>query len=336
MTLFIWTKGAFRSKMRLMKDLPNKISVVMPCYNEEENVTPLYERLIAVFQKIPVALELIFVENGSRDQTREKLTAIAKRDGRVRVLVLSRNFGYQGAISAGLAHTTGDVVVVMDGDQQDPPELIPDLLAQWREGFFVVYGTRAKREASLFYRFGYKLFYRLMRSMSYIDIPLDASDFALMDRRVVELLNQMPERDRLVRGLRAYTGFRQTGVPYDRPARAHGVSSFRLRDYFRFALRGIFSFSYKPLEAIMSLALFTVVGTVIAAFVYLGLYFARPDLPRGFSTLILVMLFLGGVQLLGIAIIGEYVGRIFEEIKRRPIFILDHEIRFDEGQATKE
>lgn len=309
-----------------MRPLPQLITCVLPCYNEEANVKPLYERLVKVFATIEAKVEMIFVENGSRDHTQARLKELADKDPRVRVLVLSRNFGYQGGISSGIAMAKGGVVIVMDGDQQDPPELIPALLEKWREGYMVVYGTRAKRVASLFHQVGYKLFYRLFRAFAYVDIPLDASDFALMDRRVVDLLNHMPERDRLIRGLRAFTGFRQTGVPYERPARAHGVSSFSLRDYIRFAMRSIFAYSYKPLEAIFGLALATVGLTVIGAIVYLALYFTNPDLPRGFSTLILAILFLGGVQLLSLAIIGEYIGRIFEEVKQRPIYIIDKEL----------
>jgi polyisoprenyl-phosphate glycosyltransferase len=315
-----------RDKARPMRPLPATISCVIPCYNEEENVRPLYERLVRALSNGHAAIELIFVENGSHDATQARLRELAAQDARVRVLVLSRNFGYQGGISAGLAAATGDVVVVMDADQQDPPELIPQFIEKWREGYMVVYGTRAKRAASAFYQFGYKLFYRLFRAFAYIDIPLDASDFALMDRRVVSLLNHMPERDRLIRGLRAFTGFAQTGVPYDRPERTHGTSNFRLRDYVRFAMRGILAFSYKPLEAIFGLALGTVALTIIGLIVYFVLYFVSPSVPRGFSTLILVVLFLGGVQLLSLAIIGEYVGRIFEEVKQRPIYILDQEI----------
>lgn len=305
-----------------------KMSVVIPCYNEAENVGPLHARLMEVKKRLPCELEIVFIENGSRDDSRARLVEIAKNDPDVRILVMTRNFGYQGAISAGLAHATGECVVVMDGDQQDPPELIPSFYEKWREGFKIVYGTRAKREASAFYRFGYKLFYRLMRALSYIDIPLDASDFALMDRRVVDALNRMPERDRLIRGLRAFTGFRHTGIPYERPARVHGSSSFTLRDYFRFAQRSIFSFSYKPLELISIVAGLSVILTVIGGVGYLALAFIKTDLPRGFPTLILVILFLGGLQLLCLAIIGEYVGRIFEEIKQRPIFIVDEEIHY--------
>ena len=325
-----------RGKPHTLRDQPKLCSVVMPCFNEAENVRPLYERLVKVMSSIPITAEFVFIENGSTDRTREELAMLAQNDARVRVLVLSRNFGYQGAISAGLAYARGDIVVVMDGDQQDPPEIIPALLEQWRRGYMVVYGTRAKREASWLYQMGYKLFYRLIRGLSYIDIPLDASDFALMDRRVVDTLNRMPERDRLIRGLRAYTGFRQTGIPYERPARAHGTSSYTFRAYIRFAVRGIFSFSYKPLEAIMTLALCTVGLAMIGIAGYLILFFLRPDLPRGFSTLILVLLALGGIQLLSTAIIGEYIGRIFEEIKQRPIFILDHEIHGSRLEKAQE
>jgi polyisoprenyl-phosphate glycosyltransferase len=305
------------------------LSIVIPFYNEEDNIEPLYQRIASVAAALPCEVEMIFVENGSRDRSRERLIRIASADPRVRVLVLSRNFKYQGGISAGLAHVRGDVAVVMDGDQQDPPEMIPAFIEQWQKGFYVVYGTRAKREASFINKIGFKLFYRLLRAVAYIDIPLDASDFVLMDRRVVDILNAMPERDRLVRGLRAYAGFPQTGIPYERPARAHGVSSFRFMDYVRFGLWSIFSFSYKPLEFISYLAGFTVCLTIVGMGAYLVLAIVNPNLPHGFSTLILATLFLGGIQLLGLAIIGQYIGRIFEEIKQRPIYIVENEVRFE-------
>ncbi|MFA5935795.1 MAG: glycosyltransferase family 2 protein [Patescibacteria group bacterium] len=311
-----------------MKDL-KKLSIVMPCYNEEDNVEPLHARIAAVSASLSCQLEIIFVENGSRDKTRERLIKIASTDPRVRVLVLSRNFGYQGAISAGLSHATGDAVVVMDGDQQDPPEMIPSFIEKWKEGFFVVYGTRAKREATFVNKLGYKWFYRIMRWAAYIEIPLDASDFVLMDRQVVDIIVNMPERDRLVRGLRAYAGFPQTGVPYERPARAHGVSSFRFMDYVRFGLWSIFSFSYKPLEFISYLAIGAVGLTILGMIVFFILALSDADLPRGFSSIILIMLFLGGIQLFSMAIIGQYIGRIFAEIKQRPMFIKQAEIHFE-------
>jgi len=312
----------------IARPLPQLISVVMPCYNETANVEPLYARLRETFAAIPCQAEFVFVEHGSIDDTQAKLIALAKQDPRVRIVILSRNFGYQGGIGAGLAHAKGEVVIVMDGDQQDPPELIPQMLAEWQKGYDVVYGIRATREASKFHQWGYKQYYRLLRATAEIKIPLDASDFALMDRRIVDTLNAMPERDRLWRGLRAYAGFSQIGVPYHRPERGGGASSFTLTSYVRFARRSIFSYSYKPLEWLFIIALLTVALTIIGGLVYLWLALTQSDIPRGFPTLILVVLFLGGVQMLGIAIIGEYVGRIFEEVKQRPLFIVDREVQY--------
>lgn len=311
------------------------MTVFIPCFNEESNIEPLFDRVTAVASQFPFPVEILYTDNGSTDRTNEKLVALTKRDSRVRILVMSRNFGYQGAVTAGLAHATGDVVMVLDGDQQDPPELIPRFLEEWKKGADVVYGSREKRDAPFIRKLGYSTFYKIMSSLSYIDIPRDASDFALMDRRVVDVLNAMPERDRLVRGLRAYAGFKQVGVPYERPARTQGETSFRLRDYVRFAYRSIFSYSYKPLELLSLLAIIAVIFTFIGAIAYLVLYFVQPDQPRGFATLILAILFFGGVQLLSLAIIGEYVGRIFEEVKGRPTYIVSERIGFEANKSDE-
>ncbi|HEU0050816.1 MAG TPA: glycosyltransferase family 2 protein [Patescibacteria group bacterium] len=320
------------------RPLPHLLSVVIPCFNEAENVELLFARLSPVLQSLGCPYEIIYVENGSWDETQKKMRSLAEQDAHVRVLVLTRNFGYQGAISAGFAAARGEVVVTMDGDLQDPPELIPKFLEKWRSGFYIIYGQREKREASWFYQLGYKLFYRFMRAMAYIDIPLDASDFALIDRRVLDVLLAMPERDRLIRAMRAFTGFKHAGVPYDRPARQTGASHFTLRDYFRFAQRGMFSFSFKPVEFISTIAGITVVVALLLAIGYFILALLRTDLPRGFPTTILIILFLGGIQLLSLAIIGEYVGRIFEEIKQRPLYVIEFEInrenKLDQASST--
>ncbi|MCW1891740.1 MAG: glycosyltransferase family 2 protein [Candidatus Uhrbacteria bacterium] len=310
----------------MYRDDPTCATIFIPCFNEEANIEPLYRRVADVVSKWSFPVEILYTDNGSTDRTLTILESIAAKDSRVHVLVMSRNFGYQGAISAGLAHATGDIVMVMDGDQQDPPELLPRFIEEWKRGAMVVYGSREKRDAPFFRKIGYKLFYRIIRALSYIDIPRDASDFALMDRRIVDILNAMPERDRFIRGLRAFSGFRQVGVSYDRPERGKGVTSFRFRDYLRFAYRSIFSYSYKPLELVSLLAVFTMVIACIGTVFYLALYFAQPNQPRGFATLILAILFFGGIQLFSLAIIGEYIGRIFEEVKKRPIYIIDRKI----------
>lgn len=308
---------------------PTCATIFIPCFNEEANIELLYQRVVAVASKWSFPVEILYTENGSTDRTLAILESLANRDQRVRVLVMSRNFGYQGAISAGLAHATGDIVMVMDGDQQDPPEIFPRFIEEWKKGAMVVYGSREKRDAPFFRKIGYKFFYRVIRALSYIDIPRDASDFALMDRRIVDILNAMPERDRFIRGLRAFSGFKQVGISYDRPERAQGVTSFRFRDYLRFASRSIFSYSYKPLELVSLLAIFTMAIACVGAVYFFVLYFVQPNQPRGFATLILAILFFGGIQLLSLAIIGEYIGRIFEEVKRRPMYIIDRKINLD-------
>ncbi|HZC07584.1 MAG TPA: glycosyltransferase family 2 protein, partial [Ktedonobacterales bacterium] len=302
---------------------PPYVSVVVPCYNEQGNIRPMYERLTAALTSITPTYEIIFVNNGSYDHSPEILDEIASRDPRVSVISLSRNFGSQGAYSAGFAYCSGDCVVGLDGDIQDPPELIPAFVATWLEGYDVVYGVRARRKGSLPRRIGYKLFYRLLRKLSYVDIPVDASDFGLMDRRVVNVLNEMPERSRLIRGLRAYAGFSQTGIPYERAERYSGFTTNSFLGLFRWASLGIISFSFAPLDLISYLAGGVVALTALAMVIYTVLYFVLPGAPRGYETLLLVVLFLGAVQLLCLSIIGAYLGKIFEEVKARPRFLVN-------------
>jgi polyisoprenyl-phosphate glycosyltransferase len=307
---------------------PPVISVVIPCYNEAGNIQAMYDRLTPVLRGLAPTYEIIYVNNGSYDESADLLDELAARDANVSVLTLSRNFGSQGAYSAGFAYASGDCVVGLDGDIQDPPEMIADFVAKWLEGYDVVYGVRARRKGSLPRRIGYKLFYRVLRRISYVQIPVDASDFALMDRRVVHVLNAMPERSRLIRGLRAYAGFSQTGIPYVRQERFAGQTTNSFLGLFRWAGLGIVSFSFAPLDLISYLAI-TVVGiTALAGVVYTALYFIVPGAPRGFQTLLVITLFLGSVQLLCLSIIGTYLGKIFEEVKARPNFLV-HDIQND-------
>lgn len=299
------------------------VSVVIPCYNEALNIHELYERLVIMFGKENQAYQIVFVENGSKDNSRKILADLSKKDPNVTVLVMSRNFGPQGAFTAGIDHSIGDGVVLMDGDLQDPPEIIPQFIKKWKEGYHIIYGVRTKREGSLFRRMTYKIFYRLMRGISYLNIPLDAGEFGLLDHRVVKVLISMPERDRFLRGLRAWTGFKHTGVPYKRLDRKHGETATSLRDNVHWALSGLFSFSYAPLQWISWLAFLLVMFSCASIIFYVTNYFIHPGSPQGFSTLIVVILFLGGMQLLCLSIIGQYIGRIFEEIKQRPIYVLE-------------
>jgi dolichol-phosphate mannosyltransferase len=266
--------------------------------------------------------ELVFVDNGSRDDSAGTFSELAAQDPHVTVLSLSRNFGSQAAYSSGIEYARGDAVICMDGDLQDPPEIIPELVSRWLEGYEVVYGERVRREAGLALRIANKIFYRLLRRFSYIDIPLDAGDFGLLDRRVVDIMNAMPERNRLIRGLRAWVGFRQIGVPYTRDARHAGRSSNSLLDLFRWASTGLVSYSYAPLELISLLAGVVMALAAVAIFVYTVLYFVRPNVPQGFQTLLVAILFLGAVQLLCLSIMSEYIAKIFEEVKARPKYIV--------------
>ena len=298
------------------------ISIVVPCYNERENIKALHQRAAAVMAEITPDWELVFVDNGSRDDSSRTFAEVAEQDPHVVVIALSRNFGSQAAYSAGIEFARGDAVVCMDGDLQDPPEVITELVSRWREGYEVVYGDRVGRKAGLLLRIANKAFYRLLRRFSYIDIPLDAGDFGLLDRRVVDIMNAMPERNRLIRGLRAWVGFRQVGVPYVRDARHAGRSSNSIVDLFRWASTGLVNYSYAPLELISLLAGVVMILAAVAIVVYTVLYFLHPGVPQGFQTLLIAILFLGAVQLLCFSIISEYIAKIFEEVKARPKYIV--------------
>lgn len=303
--------------------LNKKISVVVPCYNEEGNVEELARRLRDVLARNMRDYELIFVDNKSTDRTREILRDLAQNDPHMTALFFARNFGHsQYGFTAGSEYATGDAVVWTDADLQDPPEVIEEFIKKWQEGYDVVYGVRTKRRGGFFLRAAYKIFYRIYKKMSYLDIPLDAGDFSLMDRKVIDVINAMPERDRYVRGLRTWAGFRSIGVPYMRQERHEGITSNNIRKNIWWAKKAIFSFSYTPLEFIFYLSLIVFLTTIIAIIGYLIAYFINPG-PRGFTTLLMVVLFLGSSQLLALSIIAEYIGRIFEEVKGRPKYVIE-------------
>ena len=310
-----------------------KLSAVIACYRDAPAVPIMHERLTAVFVGLGVDYEIIFVNDASPDEAGVVLRQLAGRDRHVIVINHSRNFGSQSAFSSGMEVATGDAVILLDGDLQDPPELIPDFYAKWQEGFDVVYGSRVKRQSTMFLQLAYKAFYRVFRATSYIPIPLDAGDFSLIDRRVVEALRSLPEGNRFIRGLRAWVGFRQTGVPYVRPERMFGTTTNSLLRNLGWARKGILNFSYAPLELITVLGL----GTMIAAFVgvvtqvtFRILY--PSSTPSGFTTVIVLVLFLGGIQLLCLSIIGSYLAHIYDEVKRRPPYIVESTINLpDDG-----
>jgi glycosyltransferase involved in cell wall biosynthesis len=301
-----------------------KLSAVIACYGDAPAVPIMYERLRRMFGEIGADYEIVFVNDGSPDNAREVLAELAVRDPKVVVVNHTRAFGSQGAFTSGMRIATGDAVVLLDGDLQDPPEIIPRFVEQWRKGFDIVYGVRVERETTAFMRRAYKLFYRVFRRLSYLNIPLDAGDFGLLDRRVIDALNGLPESHRFIRGLRAWVGYRQVGVPYVRPERMFGKSTNSLIRNVGWARRAIVSFSYVPLDLIAWLALATVGVSFAGLAVQLALRLADPSLaPKGFTTLIVGMLFIGGVQLLCLAIIGSYVAHIYEESKHRPPYLVE-------------
>lgn len=303
--------------------LTNKmISVVVACYRDAGSIDEMYRRLIAVLERTTHRFEIIYVNDNSPDNAEELLTELAARDSRVTVISHSRNFGSQMAFTSGMKQAKGEGIVLMDGDLQDPPEVIPELVRRWETGFEVVYGVRERRKESRPMEAARKLFYRIYRRMSYLDMPLDAGDFSIMSRCVVDSLLLLPERDRFLRGLRAWVGFRQTGVPYIRPERFSGESTNSFGDNIRWAKRGILSFSYRPLEMVSVLAFIVTVIAALAIAAYFLAWFMIPNAPHGFMTLLVAVLFLGAVQLLSLSVIAEYLGKIFEEVKGRPQFIV--------------
>lgn len=298
-----------------------KISVIPIAYKDEGNVEELYRRVTEVMREVTHTYEIIYVNDGSPDQSLELLREIAARDPRVTVISHARNFGPEMAFSTGLRYCTGDAAILLDGDLQDPPELFPAFVSKWLQGYDVVYGQRTTREEGWAIETLRKLFYRLMAKMAYIKVPSDAGDFSLLDRCVVDALNTMPERERFLRGMRAWVGFKQVGVPYHRRARFDGrKASSSLRGYFKYAKQGLFSFSHVPLEILGYLGMFfTIISfLLIIGYVTAWLFLPPAYSPPGLITLYLLILFFGGVQLLSLSIIGGYIGTIFDESKKRP------------------
>lgn len=304
------------------KNSKKKISAIIACYKDEKAIPIMHLRLKDVFKKLGVDYEIIFVNDGSPDNTESVLASLCRQDKHVIGVNHSRNFSSQMAFTSGMEVATGDAVILLDGDLQDPPEIIKKFYPKWLEGFDIVYGTRVKREAPLYMVILYKLFYRVFHMLSYVKIPLDAGDFSLIDRRVVEVLKEFPERDRFLRGLRAWVGFKQTGVPYIRPERMFGKTTNSLLKNLNWATKGIFSFSYVPLQFLALLSSIIFVFAFLAIIVLIILKLMNPDIPHGVTSILIAILFFGALQLLGISILGEYMGKIFEEVKGRPKFVV--------------
>ncbi len=318
-----------------MPDQP-ELSVVVPVFNEEVNIQPMYERLVAALDKHVDGLEILYVDDGSSDTSWDKISDLAKRDDRVRGIRFARNFGHQAALTAGVDGARGQAVVIIDGDMQDPPEVIPEMVDRWREGFEVVYGQRENREGETWFKLATaSAFYRILRGITHVDIPVDTGDFRLMGPRAVAAFRAMPERNRFIRGLVSWIGFSQTAVKYQRQARQAGETKFPVRKMTRFALDGITSFSFFPLR----LATWTGFAVSIFAFLYIVVVLilkATGVSWLGYTSLMASILFLGGVQLLMIGIMGEYLARIFDEVKRRPLYLVGEHTDGDDSVIPPE
>lgn len=304
-----------------------RVSVAVPLHNEETGLPELISRVTAVLDSLPGGPhEMFFVDDGSYDRTLALLEEFAARDPRIRVISLSRNFGHQAALTAALDHVSGDVCVVLDGDLQDPPEAIHLLLQKFHEGYDVVYAQRRRRKEAIWLKACFYIFYRLMASMSDMNLPVDAGDFGLLSRRVLDNLRSMREHHRYLRGMRSWVGFRQIGIPIERSERFAGDSKYGVLKYLKLASDAIFSFSTIPIRAAALGGFSAVVLSVLFAIYSVFSKFILHQNPKGFTALVFVITFLSGVGLLFLGIIGEYVGRIYEEVKARPLYVIDKKI----------
>lgn len=306
------------------------LSVVIPCYNEEEVIDETIKQLkVFCAELVNLDVELIFVDDGSSDRTRELLKSFAIEDSRIKVIGFARNFGHQIAVTAGIDATVGDAVVLIDADLQDPPEIVHQMIAKWYEGYDVVYGTRIERsDESTFKLATARGFYRLLNYLSDTPIPLDTGDFRLMNRNVVDTLRAMPERDRFVRGMVSWIGFKQTALPYKRAKRFAGETKYPLNKMLHLATDGILSFSTKPLQISICLGLFASVLSFLGILYTLFVRIFTNTWVEGWAGLMIAILFIGGVQLITIGILGEYAGRIYNEIKKRPLYVVEEYLGF--------
>ena len=312
------------------------VSVVVPLFDEEQNVPELYRRLSTTLQDLQVSYEIVFVDDASRDRTPALIRQYLQSDPQVRLLSFSRNFGHQVAVTAGLNFSAGEVVIIMDGDLQDPPELLPQLIERWRSGYKVVYARRTRRgREPLTKRLFAFLYYRLLARLAEVPMPVDSGDFCLIDRQVVDLLNTMPERNRYLRGLRSWVGFSQTEVAFERPERYSGEPKYNFTKSLALALDGVVSFSRLPLRLATWLGFFTgLLALVMVGLVIYWRFFTESTL-NGFALLTAAVFFMGAVQLVTVGILGEYVGRIYEEIKNRPLYILKEVLGFEARSKSR-
>ncbi|NWF59120.1 MAG: glycosyltransferase [Fischerella sp.] len=301
-----------------------KYSFIVPIYNEEKTIPEMYRRISAVMEQLDDSVELILVNDGSRDSSLKLMRNLHQSDPRVCYLSLARNFGHQIAVTAGLNFARGQVIVILDADLQDPPELIPDMIQKWRQGYQVVYAVRTQRhKESWFKRFTAYLFYRLLKRLADVDIPNDSGDFCLLDRQVVDVLNSMPERNRYLRGLRSWVGFQQTFIRFEREPRFAGDVKYTFSKSLALAVNGLVSFSKLPLRISTYIGLLAALTAILMGFLVLYWRIFVPHSPlTGFTIILVAIFFIGAVQLLCVGILGEYVGRIYEEAKGRPLYTL--------------
>lgn len=316
--------------------MPPKYSFIIPIYNEEDTLVEMYRRVRAVMDQMDGSVELVLVNDGSRDRSLSLMRELHEQDPRVCYLSLARNFGHQVAVTAGLNFVRGQVIVILDADLQDPPELIPALVEKWQQGYQVVYAQRTKRlRESWFKRLPAYVFYRLMRRLADVEIPVDTGDFCLMDRQVVDVLNTMPERNRYIRGLRSWVGLQQTSVYFEREPRFAGEVKYTFRKSLSLAANSLVSFSRLPLRLSTYVGLLAAAVAVLMAVLVLYWRIVAPASPlTGFASIMIAIFFLGAVQLVSIGILGEYVGRIYEEVKGRPLYVLSEVAGFTEKPSA--
>ncbi len=306
----------------------SKISLIIPLFNEEKSLPFLIERLNKLIAGSDITFEIVLVDDGSSDATADICNQIALSDKNYHCIFLARNYGHQIALSAGISQASAtEVLMILDGDLQDPPELFFEFYSYYLKGYDVVYGIRKNRKENLFKKSAYFIFYRLLKKISYVDIPLDSGDFSLISRRVADVLNKMPEESRYIRGMRSWIGFKQIGVEYERDERIAGNSKYSLSMLMKLAFNGIFNFSEIPIKFITKLGVFSVVISLIYFVITLVKKFFYIDVPVGFTGLLFVIILFGGVQLISLGIIGEYIVRIFFQVKNRPLFIIKKRIK---------
>jgi len=308
-----------------------KISVIIPVFNEEGSISELLNRLQTVLKQQQISSEIILIDDGSTDGTLPILQEFANKNNEVKLIVFSRNFGNQAAVSAGLNYCIGDCAIIIDADLQDPPELLPELIAKWQEGYEVVFAQRVARKGeSQFKKMTASIFYRLLQKLTQVDIPPDTGDFRLIDRKVITTLNEMPEKNRFLRGMVSWAGFRQTGITYVRQERFAGETKFPFFKMLKFALTGITSFSFIPLQLASYFGFLVSAGAFISGFYVIYLKFFTDKTIQGWTSLMIALLFLGGIQLITLGIVGEYIGRMSDEVKQRPAYVIRETVNFNQ------